>query len=75
MTIRPLSDALRGSFDLLVLETLSLQPTYGWGIRERVQQISEDLLEVDQGARYSALQRLERWRRFAADRETALRTT
>lgn len=60
MTIRPQSDALRGSLDLLVLKTLSLQPLHGWGISQRVQQISDGVLEVNQGSLYPALQRLEK---------------
>ncbi len=53
-------DALRGSLDLLVLKTLSLEPMHGWGISQRVQQISRDVLEVNQGSLYPALQRLEK---------------
>ena len=60
MTTRPQSDALRGSLDLLVLKTLSLEPLHGWGISQRVQQISEGVLEVNQGSLYPALQRLEK---------------
>ena len=60
MIIRPQSDALRGSLDLLVLKTLSLQPMHGWGISQRVQQISDGVLEVNQGSLYPALQRLEK---------------
>lgn len=60
MTTRPPSDALRGSLDLLVLKTLSLQPMHGWGISQRVQQISDGVLEVNQGSLYPALQRLEK---------------
>ena len=60
MTIRPQSDALRGSLDLLVLKTLSLAPMHGWGISQRVQQISDGVLEVNQGSLYPALQRLEK---------------
>ncbi len=60
MTIRPQSDALRGSLDLLVLKTLSLEPMHGWGISQRVQQISDGVLEVNQGSLYPALQRLEK---------------
>ena len=59
MTTRPQSDALRGSLDLLVLKTLSLEPMHGWGISQRVQQISDGVLEVNQGSLYPALQRLE----------------
>jgi PadR family transcriptional regulator, regulatory protein PadR len=57
---RPQTDALRGSLDLLVLKTLSLQPTHGWGISQRIQQISKGVLEVNQGSLYPALQRLEK---------------
>lgn len=57
---RPQNDALRGSLDLLVLKTLSLAPMHGWGISQRVQQISDSMLEVNQGSLYPALQRLEK---------------
>jgi transcriptional regulator len=57
---RPQTDALRGSLDLLVLKTLSLAPMHGWGISQRVQQISHGALEVNQGSLYPALQRLEK---------------
>lgn len=60
MTARSQTDALRGSLDLLVLKTLSLAPLHGWGISQRVQQISEGVLEVNQGSLYPALQRLEK---------------
>jgi transcriptional regulator len=60
MTPRPQTDALRGSLDLLVLKTLSLAPMHGWGISQRVQQISDGVLEVNQGSLYPALQRLEK---------------
>ena len=60
MPLRPQTDALRGSLDLLVLKTLSLTPMHGWGISQRVQQISEGVLEVNQGSLYPALQRLEK---------------
>ena len=59
MPPRSPTDALRGSLDLLVLKTLSLAPMHGWGISQRVQQISEGVLEVNQGSLYPALQRLE----------------
>jgi transcriptional regulator len=54
------NDALRGSLDLLVLKTLSLQPMHGWGISVRIQQLSKGVLEVNQGSLYPALQRLEK---------------
>ena len=60
MPLRPQTDALRGSLDLLVLKTLSLAPMHGWGISQRVQQISDGALEVNQGSLYPALQRLEK---------------
>ena len=60
MASRPQTDALRGSLDLLVLKTLSLAPMHGWGISQRIQQISDGVLEVNQGSLYPALQRLEK---------------
>lgn len=60
MPPRPQTDALRGSLDLLILKTLSLAPMHGWGISQRVQQISKGVLEVNQGSLYPALQRLEK---------------
>jgi transcriptional regulator len=59
MAPQPQSDVLRGSIELLVLKTLSLAPMHGWGIGQRVQQISGGELEVNQGSLYPALQRLE----------------
>jgi transcriptional regulator len=60
MPPRPQTDALRGSLDLLVLKTLSLEPMHGWGISQRVQQLSDGALEMNQGSLYPALQRLEK---------------
>ncbi|HET7584916.1 MAG TPA: PadR family transcriptional regulator [Gemmatimonadaceae bacterium] len=60
MPPRQQTDALRGSLDLLVLKTLSLAPMHGWGISQRVQQLSKGTLEVNQGSLYPALQRLEK---------------
>jgi transcriptional regulator len=60
MASRPTTDVLRGSLDLLVLKTLSLEPMHGWGISQRVQQISDGVLEMNQGSLYPALQRLEK---------------
>jgi PadR family transcriptional regulator PadR len=60
MTTRSPVDALRGSLDLLVLKTLSLVPMHGWGIAQRIQQMSKGILEVNQGSLYPALQRLEK---------------
>jgi PadR family transcriptional regulator, regulatory protein PadR len=52
-------DVLRGTIELLVLKTLTLQPTHGWGIGQRIQEMSGGELEVNQGSLYPALQRLE----------------
>jgi PadR family transcriptional regulator PadR len=56
---RPPIDAFRGSLDLLVLKTLSLEATHGWGISQRVLQLSNGEFEMNQGSLYPALQRLE----------------
>ncbi len=53
------SDVLRGTLDLLILRTLSLEPMHGWGIMQRMQQISKGVLDVNQGSLYPAFQRLE----------------
>lgn len=53
------SDLLQGTLDLLILKTLDLEPMHGWGITQRIQQISEDVLQVNQGSLYPALHRLE----------------
>jgi PadR family transcriptional regulator, regulatory protein PadR len=55
----PKSDLLQGTLDLIILRTLSLGPMHGWGISLRIQQISEDVLRVNQGSLYPALHRLE----------------
>ncbi|MFI5232921.1 MAG: PadR family transcriptional regulator [Gemmatimonadales bacterium] len=49
----------QGTLDMLILKALSLQPEHGWGIGERIRQISRDLLFVNQGSLYPALHRLE----------------
>ena len=53
------SDLLQGTLDVLVLKTLSAGPMHGWGISQRIQQLSEEVLEVNQGSLYPALHRLE----------------
>jgi len=53
------SDLLQGTLDLLILRTLSLGAMHGWGISQRIQQISRDVLQVNQGSLYPALTRLE----------------
>src|SRR3981189_3649409 len=52
-------DLLQGTLDLLILRTLRLTPMHGWAISERIQQISRDVLQVNQGSLYPALHRLE----------------
>jgi transcriptional regulator len=54
------ADVLQGTLDLLVLKALSLTPLHGWGISQRIQQLSRDALQVGQGSLYPALYRLER---------------
>jgi PadR family transcriptional regulator, regulatory protein PadR len=53
-------DLPQGTLDLLILRTLALSPQHGWGVSERVQQISSDVLRIQQGSLYPALHRLER---------------
>lgn len=53
-------DLPQGTLDLLILRTLALGPQHGWAISERVQQLSSDLLRIQQGSLYPALHRLER---------------
>ena len=60
MPPRPPVDALRGSLDLLILKTLSLSAMHGWGISQRVQQMSDGEFAMNQGSLYPALQRLEK---------------
>ncbi len=53
------SDLLPGTLDLLILQTLAQDPNHGWAIAQRIQQVSRDLLKVQQGSLYPALHRLE----------------
>jgi PadR family transcriptional regulator PadR len=55
----PPSDVVRGTLDLLILKTLALEAMHGWGISQRIQQLSQGVLDVNQGSLYPALQRLE----------------
>ena len=57
---RTRSDMIRGTLDMLILKVLSVEPMHGWGISERIQQISEEALQVNQGSLYAALNRLSR---------------
>ncbi len=54
------TDLLQGTLELLVLKTLSLEPMHGWGISVRLRQISQEVLDVQQGSLYPALQRMLR---------------
>ena len=56
---RDQSDLLQGTLELLVLKTLSLEPMHGWGISQRIQQMSRDVFQVNQGSLYPALQRMK----------------
>jgi len=60
MTIARRIELPQGTLDLLILQTLVLEPQHGWAISERVQQISSDVLRIQQGSLYPALHRLER---------------
>jgi transcriptional regulator len=69
------SDLLQGTLDLLVLRVLSLEPMHGWGIGERIQEMSGEVFHVNQGSLYPALQRMRRrgwiraeWRRTENNR-------
>lgn len=53
------TDLLQGTLDLLILRTLALEPMHGWGIAQRIQQVSQNVLQVGQGSLYPALHRLE----------------
>lgn len=55
----PSTDLLQGTLDLLILRTLALEPMHGWGIAQRIQQLSREVLQVGQGSLYPALHRLE----------------
>lgn len=61
------SDLVQGTLDLLILKTLSLEPKHGWAIAKRIQQVSQEVLQVQQGSLYPALHRLEQqgWIRAA----------
>jgi transcriptional regulator len=53
------SDLVQGTLDLLILKTLSLEAKHGWAIAKRIQQVSGEVLQVQQGSLYPALHRLE----------------
>jgi len=54
------NDLVQGTLDLLILKTIALEPKHGWAIAKRIQQISQQVLQVQQGSLYPALNRLER---------------
>jgi PadR family transcriptional regulator, regulatory protein PadR len=56
----PAVEILQGTLDLLILKTLALEPMHGWGIAQRIQQVSRDILQIQQGSLYPALYRLGR---------------
>ncbi len=56
---KPKSDLLQGTLDLLILKTLALESMHGWGVSQRIQQVSEGVLNINQGSLYPALYRLE----------------
>jgi len=60
------TDLVQGTLDLLILRTLALQPMHGWGIAQRIRQVSNQVLQVHQGALYPALHRLEQQGRIRA---------
>lgn len=53
------ADLVQGTLDLLILKTVALEPMHGWGIAVRIRQVSKEVLQVNQGALYPALHRLE----------------
>jgi len=71
------TDLLQGTLDLLILQTLTLEPMHGWGVAQRIQQMSKDVLQIGQGSLYPALYRLEykgwvrsEWRTSENNRQT-----
>ncbi len=76
------AELLQGTLDLLILKTLSLGPEHGWGVAQRIQQMSRSVLQVNQGSLYPALHRLERgglltsrWSRATGRRRRVYRLT
>jgi transcriptional regulator len=60
-------ELLQGTLDVLILKTLALEPMHGWGIAQRIQQLSQEILQVGQGSLYPALHRLEKQGWIAAE--------
>jgi PadR family transcriptional regulator, regulatory protein PadR len=61
------TDLVQGTVDLLILKTVALEPLHGWAIAQRIRQLSDDILQVQQGSLYPALQRLEKQGWITAD--------
>lgn len=61
------TDVLQGTLDLLIMRTIALEPMHGWAIAQRIQQVSDDSLRVQQGSLYPALHRLEHQGWITAD--------
>ena len=61
------TDVLQGTLDLLIMRTIALEAMHGWAIAQRIQQVSDDLLQVRQGSLYPALHRLEHQGWIVAD--------
>ena len=61
------TDLVQGTVDLLIMKTIALEPLHGWAIAQRIRQLSGDILQVQQGSLYPALQRLERQGWITAD--------
>jgi PadR family transcriptional regulator PadR len=61
------TDLVQGTLDLLIMRTIATQPLHGWAIAQRIQLLSKDVLQVNQGSLYPALQRLERQGWITAD--------
>ena len=57
---KPDTDMIRGTLDMLILKVVDIEPMHGWGISERIQQVSQDALRVNQGSLYASLHRLTR---------------
>jgi transcriptional regulator len=67
MAQHPVPDLLPGTLDLLILRTLQTRSLHGWAISERIEQISGDVLQINQGSLYPALHRLEHQGWIAAE--------
>jgi PadR family transcriptional regulator, regulatory protein PadR len=61
------TDLVQGTVDLLIMKTIALEPLHGWAIAQRIRQLSDDILQLQQGSLYPALQRLERQGWITAD--------